>query len=135
MRMSWAVLETMRRHLNHGGRVAFDSRNPRINWVDEWNARSRTLLGGQIIETLKITAADREFISFETSYRVPDTTLVTSSTLRFPTRHHVEHLLHRSGFRVQDVFGDWDSCQFHSTSSREMIFVAGSTQPSNPTTR
>jgi len=125
----------MRRHLNHGGRVAFDSRNPRINWVDEWNARSRTLLGGQIIETLKITAADREFISFETSYRVPDTTLVTSSTLRFPTRHHVEHLLHRSGFRVQDVFGDWDSCQFHSTSSREMIFVAGSTQPSNPTTR
>jgi SAM-dependent methyltransferase len=127
-----AVLDTMRWHLNDHGRVAFDTRNPRMNWFGEWSARFRRLPGGQI-ETLKITAADAEFISFETCYRLADTTLVTSSTLRFPSRQHVEHLIHRSGLVVQHVFGDWYAGPFHSASSREMIFVAGTAQPSKPT--
>ena len=128
-----AVLDTMRRHLNQGGRLAFDTRNPRIDWVNEWNARSRTLPGREIIETLKITAADAEFISFETSYRLPDTMLVTRSTLRFLSSQHVVRLINRSGLVVQHVFGDWNSTPFDPASSREMIFVAEIAQPSNPT--
>jgi SAM-dependent methyltransferase len=127
-----AVLDTMRLHLNQRGRVAFDTRNPGINWVGEWNAQSRTLPGGQIIETLKITGADSEFISFDSCYCLPDTTLVNSSTLRFPSRQHVEHLIHRSGLVVQHVFGDWYAGPFHSASSREMIFVMGTAEPSDP---
>jgi hypothetical protein len=86
------------------------------------------LPGTQIIETLEVTAADAEFISFETSYRLPDTTLVTNSRLRFPSHHHVEDLIHRSELVVQQVFGDWNSAPFESACSPEMIFVAGTTQ-------
>lgn len=87
-----AVLETMRRHLKERGRAAFESRNPRVDWVGEWAARSRMLSGGQLGESLNITAVDGEFISFRTSYRVLDRALSTSSTLRFSSR---EHLVHR----------------------------------------
>jgi SAM-dependent methyltransferase len=126
-----AVLDTMRQHLSQHGRAAFDTRNPRIDWVSTWNGRSRTLPDGQIVETLTITAADAEFISFETSFRFPGTTLVSRSILRFPSRQHVEHLISRSGFVVQNVFGDWNSGPFESASSREMIFDMKIAQPSN----
>jgi len=33
-----AVLGTMRAHLKQGGRVAFETRNPRVDWASEWAA-------------------------------------------------------------------------------------------------
>ena len=118
-----AVLQTMRRHLQEGGRAAFESRNPGIDWVGEWTARSRMLSGGQIGESLNLTAADGEFISFQTSYRVLDRTLSTSSTLRFSSREHIEALIIHSGLRVREVFGDWGAGPFEPARSREMIFI------------
>lgn len=35
-----AVLETMRVHLNEHGRIAFETRNPRLDWAAEWAARA-----------------------------------------------------------------------------------------------
>jgi len=120
-----AVLDGMRRHLKEGGRVAFDTRNPHLDWASEWAARPpRTLPGGQVQETLKITGVDGEFISFETSYRFPDVTLTTSSTLRFLLREQVESLITRSGLVVREIFGDWTSQRFAAAHSREMILVA-----------
>ena len=119
-----AVLDTMRRHLKERGRIAFETRNPRIDWISEWNELRRTLSGGEIVETLKVTVANGEFISFETSYQFPETTLSTNSTLRFPSREHVESLLERAGLTVRHVFGDWNSGPFDAACSREIIFVA-----------
>jgi 2-polyprenyl-3-methyl-5-hydroxy-6-metoxy-1,4-benzoquinol methylase len=122
-----AVLETMRSHLKERGRVAFETRNPRVDWVGEWAARPplvRILPGGQLLETLEITAEDGEFISFQTYYRFPHVTLTTSSTLRFPSREHVEALIARSGLVVREVFGDWDAGPFEAARSREIIFLA-----------
>lgn len=51
-------------------------------------------------------------------------TLTTSSTLRFPSREHVEGLIARSGLVVRDVFGDWDASPFDHARSREMILIA-----------
>jgi len=123
-----AVFETMRGHLHcHGeerGRVAFETRNPRVDWAGEWAGRDRRLPGGQGLETLEITGRDGEFISFQTSYRLPHETLTTSSTLRFPSREHVEALIARSGLVVRDVFGDWDAGPFDPARSREIIFIA-----------
>jgi ubiquinone/menaquinone biosynthesis C-methylase UbiE len=120
-----AVLDTMRRHLKEGGSVAFETRNPRVDWIGEWTARSRVLAAGQITETLKITGVTDEFISFETSYRVEETTLTTNSTLRFPSGEHVEALIKRSGLVVRNLFGDWSAGPFEAERSREMIFIAG----------
>jgi 2-polyprenyl-3-methyl-5-hydroxy-6-metoxy-1,4-benzoquinol methylase len=120
-----AALETMRRHLKDDGRVAFETRNPRLDWAGEWAARQpRVLAEGQIVETLKITSADGEFIVFDTCYIFPNRTLTTSSTLRFPSREGVEALIARSDLVVRDVFGDWNSGPFEAERSREIIFIA-----------
>ena len=119
-----AVLETMQRHLKEGGRVAFESRNPRIDWVGAWTGRCRALGDGQITETIQITGAEGEFISFQTSYRTPGGTLTTASTLRFPSREQVAELISRSGLVVRDVFGEWSAGSFEPERSREMIFIA-----------
>ncbi|MFZ1919065.1 MAG: class I SAM-dependent methyltransferase [Terriglobales bacterium] len=122
-----AALQTMHDHLKERGTVAFETRNPRVDWAAEWAGRGRlvrVLPGGQLLETLEITGEDGEFISFQTSYRLPDQTLTTSSRLRFPSREHVEALLARSGLAVRDVFGDWDASPFEPARSREIIFIA-----------
>lgn len=122
-----AALETMRGHLNERGRVAFETRNPRVDWAGEWAARPpvvRRLPGGEVVETLSVTGQDGEFISFRTSYRFPHQTLTTSSTLRLPSREHVEALIAGSGLMVRDVFGDWDAGPFDAARSREIIFIA-----------
>jgi ubiquinone/menaquinone biosynthesis C-methylase UbiE len=123
-----AVLETMRRHLKQRGTVAFETRNPRVDWVSEWTTQSsmvHTLPGGQLFEDLEITGDEGEFISFQTSYRSRDLTLTTRSTLRFPPREHVEALIARSGLVVRDVFGDWNAGRFEAAMSREIVFIAG----------
>jgi 2-polyprenyl-3-methyl-5-hydroxy-6-metoxy-1,4-benzoquinol methylase len=122
-----AVLQTMRDHLNERGRIAFETRNPQIDWATEWGGRHRVAdaaLGDQITETLEITRADKEFISFRTSYRTPRHVLITNSTLRFPSQGHLESLIVRAGLTVRQLFGDWDAGAFDPTRSREMIFVA-----------
>jgi len=120
-----AVLETMRVHLKQSARAAFETRNPRVDWASEWAARVRRFTGPQILETLEITGKhnDSEFISFQTAYRLPHRTLTTNSTLRFPSREHVESLIARSGLTVRDVFGDWNAGPFDPARSREIIFV------------
>lgn len=122
-----AALGTMCGHLNDRGRIAFETRNPRVDWAGEWAARPplvRMLPGGQLLETSEITGQDGEFISFQTSYRFPRVTLTTSSTLRFPSREHVEALIARSGLVVRDLFGDWDAGPFEAARSREIVFIA-----------
>jgi 2-polyprenyl-3-methyl-5-hydroxy-6-metoxy-1,4-benzoquinol methylase len=122
-----AVLKTMRGHLQEGGRVAFETRNPRLDWAGEWAGRPpliRTLHGRQLLETLEITGEDGEFISFETFYCFPQMTLTTSSTLRFPSREHVGALIARSGLVIRCVFGDWNAGPFEAARSREIIFIA-----------
>jgi 2-polyprenyl-3-methyl-5-hydroxy-6-metoxy-1,4-benzoquinol methylase len=119
-----ATLETMQRHLNEGGRVAFETRNPHMDWVGAWTGQCRLLGDGRITEMIKVTDSEGEFISFQTSYVTPRGTLTTNSTLRFPSREHVLELITRSGLMVRDVFGDWSAGSFKPECSREMIFVA-----------
>jgi SAM-dependent methyltransferase len=122
-----AVLETMRAHLKPDGRVAFESRNPHLDWAGEWAMRRRLVRlssNGYVLETLEVTGADREFISFKTLFRLPQITLTTTSLLRFFSREHLESLIACSGLVVRNVFGDWNSGAFDGTRSREMIFLA-----------
>lgn len=122
-----AVLENLRNHLQRCGRVAFETRNPRIDWAAHWDGHSRSIAlpsGEELLENLTVTANEGEFISFRTSYRGSHSSVHTSSTLRFPTRQHVESLIARSGLLVRAVFGDWNAGSFIESSSREIIFIA-----------
>jgi len=49
--------------------------------------------------------------------------LVFAFTVRYFFAYEVEHLLARSGFRVAEVYGDFDRSPLGDTSP-EMIFVA-----------
>jgi len=121
------VFATMRSHLKEGGRVAFDARNPRVDWAREWAQRPpmiHMLPDAEVTETLEVTESDGQFISFRTCYRSSHTTLTTNSMLRFPSREQVESLVFRSGLVVREVFGDWSAGPFQPDRSREMIFVA-----------
>jgi len=123
-----AVLKTMHDHLNEQGKVAFETRNPKIDWAAEWASRPplvHMLPNGNLAESLEITRQDSEFISFRTSHSCRNLTLTTSSTLRFPSREVVEALIARSGLVVRSVFGDWDARQFNASLSREIIFIVG----------
>lgn len=122
-----ATLATARNCLNEHGRVAFETRNPRVDWAGEWSNRQPrrfSMAGAEITESLEITVKDGEFISFLTHFRFPHETLTTSSRLRFPSRQKVEELLRRSRLTAIDVFGDWDATPFNLALSREIIFVA-----------
>jgi hypothetical protein len=121
-----ATLDTMRVHLNDCGRIAFETRNPGVDWASEWDRRQRSICmpnGEEVIETLNILEKKGEFISFQTSYRFRHTTLTTNSTLRFPSREHVESLIARAKLAVRDVLGDWDATPFNATRSQEIIFL------------
>jgi SAM-dependent methyltransferase len=121
-----AVLETMRLHLAAGGRVAFETRNPRVDWAREWATKEplvHVVYGEEVVETLEVTDKEGEFVSFTTRYQFPQKRLTTSSTLRFLSREHLEELIGHSGLSVREVFGDWDASPFDGTRSREMIFV------------
>jgi hypothetical protein len=82
------------------------------------------LADAKITDSLSITGADSEFISFQTSYPTPGGTLITHSTLRFSSREHVTGMITRSGVVVRHVFGDWSGGSFEPERSREVIFVA-----------
>jgi hypothetical protein len=49
--------------------------------------------------------------------------LVMAWTLRYFFRYEVEHLLARSGFRLEALYGNFDGSPLRDTSP-EMIFVA-----------
>ena len=120
-----AAFATMRRHLASDGIVAFESRNPKIDWDEEW-ARSVEwdLPDGKVHQTRSALSITRQLISFEHTYQFPDETLVSANTLRFMNSSKIKALLSKSGFQTLHVYGDWDSSLFDERSSKEMIFVA-----------
>lgn len=66
---------------------------------------------------------DVEMIFYVTDARGKEERLVFAWTLRYFFRYEVEHLLARCGFRVCEVYGDFDRSPLGDTSP-EMIFVA-----------
>jgi 2-polyprenyl-3-methyl-5-hydroxy-6-metoxy-1,4-benzoquinol methylase len=121
-----AMLGTMRRHLKPGGRVGFETRNPKVDWAHVWGTHApvvHKLPIGQMRETLHITSESDEFISFQQQFEFPDRTLSSSSTLRFLSRTRIEELIAESGLVIREVFGDWDRSPFEPKQSPEMIFI------------
>ena len=66
---------------------------------------------------------DIEIIYYVTSPNGDKERLVQAFPFRYFFRFEVEHLLNLSGFRLLDLFGDYNKSAFYSDSP-EMIFVA-----------
>lgn len=119
-----ATFTTMRKHLGSGGLVAFESRNPAIDWAARWNYDT-TLESprGLVEESRRFVAMENARMTFELHYRFPGESFVSRSELRFWSRTEIEARLSACGLRAQSVLGDWDGKPFDEH-SHEMIFIA-----------
>jgi SAM-dependent methyltransferase len=133
------ALSALRACLRSGGRFVLDVFNPSLTFLTD----PRATLGSQpeppftmpdgrrVTRSYRILSRDHfmqtqevEF-AFEISH--PDGRVDVERdtvTLRYLFRYEAEHLLQRSGFRVDAVYADYDRRPFGSTYPGELIFVA-----------
>jgi SAM-dependent methyltransferase len=119
-----AALATMRQHLAPGGIIAFESRNPAIDWPARWNRDADLKVEGQTIrQSRRVSRMANRRIAFDTHYELSGRTLVSSSELLFLSRAEIEDRLAASGLRAEAVHGGWLSEPFDEASSEEIIFI------------
>ncbi|MCA9801251.1 MAG: methyltransferase domain-containing protein [Cyanobacteria bacterium HKST-UBA02] len=131
------ALEVMRAHLAPGGIVAFESRNPAIDWRSRWDYEMDLIVdGSKVRESRRFLAMEGEFMTFELRYEfvrgVADTgtpegddeVLISNSKLRFLSRESIEVFLTEAGLLVQKLLGGWEIETFDAKTSEEMIFIA-----------
>lgn len=131
-------LNCIYRHLNAGGILILDLFHPFLPALYESKYRletedfsQRKLPDGRMLRRTHRNLAvhrDKQYFECQMVYHVlyPDgkkEKYVQSFPFRYFFRYEVEHLLELSGFRVVDLFGDFDRSPF-SQDSPEMIFVA-----------
>jgi SAM-dependent methyltransferase len=112
-----ATLADLRRALRPGGRLVFDSRDPRARGWQRWNpADSRqqvTLPDGSRLDTwVEVVAVDGgttgAVVDFLHSYRFgADPEIRSDGTLRFRSEEELRGSLAGAGFEVQAIYGGW----------------------------
>ena len=112
-------------HLKPGGQLAFETRNPNIDWAAEWsNDWSTQTSDGSVKVARRIIEQEPEYISFETSYDFGDEVLTSKSRLQFLDLATIETMLQEAGLKRIRCFGDWSRAPFDPHTSRPIIFVA-----------
>lgn len=116
---------SMRKHLKPDGNIAFEARNPLIDWPKRWNYEvTRELEGQRIIVARRFLAMNGDQMTFEISYRFPHETLISTSVLAFHSKDTIEKHLSLCNLRIKTILGGWSGEPFDETTSEEMIFTA-----------
>jgi hypothetical protein len=118
----------MREHLASSGRIAFETRNPDMDWARRWHGSTRfhQFEGSTVHQAYKVRSSTAGLVTFDTIYTFPDDSLTSTSSLRFATQECILGLLNAAGLHVNAIFGDWNSGPFDARTSDELIFVASS---------
>jgi SAM-dependent methyltransferase len=134
-----ACLSSIRRHLVEGGRVILDVFNPMLealvknNFGEEINEGPEVILpdGRKMVRRYKIVSRDVdnqinyvELIYYVTHPDGREERLVHAFPMRYFFRFEAEHLLVRSGFEVEHLYGDYDKSPYGSKYPGELLFVA-----------
>ncbi|MGW5687867.1 class I SAM-dependent methyltransferase [Nonomuraea sp. NPDC003754] len=107
------VLAALERSLVPGGRLVFDSRDPRNLAWERWNPTdSRQLVrlpdGAEAETWVEVTDVQDGRVSFTYHYAFSNgETLLSTSTLRFRTEEELRASLAEAGFRVERIHGGW----------------------------
>ncbi|MBV9745210.1 MAG: methyltransferase domain-containing protein [Acidobacteriia bacterium] len=133
-----ACLASIRRHLADGGRLIFDLFNPSLEHLvntklgEETDEEPEFCTPDErrVIRRQKKVAEDRfhQVNRHELIYHVrhPDgreERLAHAFAFRYLFRFEVEHLLARAGFRVEQVYADFDKTPYGTKYPGELIFV------------
>ena len=134
-----ACLETLHRHLEPDGRLILDLFNPSLEALTRDNIGEETEDlppftmpdGRRVTRWSKIVSRDpfNQVIQVELIYYVthPDgrkERLVHAFPMRYLFRFEAEHLLVRSGFTIEHLYGDYKKNPYGSLYPGELIFVA-----------
>jgi SAM-dependent methyltransferase len=125
-----AALRALRRSLDHGGRLIFDSRDPDDERWERWNPeesrRTVVLPGGEPVEVwVEVTAAKDRVVEFTGHYLFPGGEERTSeSVMRFRSEREIRSSLEAEGFDVDRIYGGWSREQVGLSEDGELIVVA-----------
>jgi SAM-dependent methyltransferase len=137
----FSCLRCIREHLVQGGRLALHIFNPDIVRMAQWNTARRGTFqryreyqhprsGNRIVASESVvyrTAAqelDATYANDEIDGRgAVVSTVYRGMTLRYTYRYEMEHLLARSGFEVEALYGDFEGGPLCNTSV-EMVWLA-----------
>lgn len=129
-----ATLSACREALRSGGRLALNVFNPSLPLIVKWMGRGPRYWEPYWAKgTLEEVGGRNEY---EPTAQVVTTRLRmrdaggrwrrSSFRLRYVYRYEMEHLLARSGFEIEALFGDFDRSAFRETST-EMVWLARAT--------
>lgn len=125
-----AVLRVAHEHLDAGGRLIFESRNPAARawerWTPEASRRGVAIDGiGTIAMHHRLVLVEDGAVTFETVHAFPHDrqTRISRSTLWFPTKTAIDDLLKAAGFADIAFFGGWSDEPF-ADDGAEIIVVA-----------
>jgi len=108
------ALADLKRALVPGGRLTFDSRDPRARGWKQWNPadsrRQVSLLDGRCVTaTIDVEAVTDHVVSFIIRYSFSDgQTLASTGDLRFRTESELRSSLAAAGFAVEEIYGGWN---------------------------
>lgn len=141
-----ACLRAAHRHLEPGGRLVVDLFHPDPRRLHDPACTKESPLHEEVKlpDGRRVRLAER-VAAFRRSEQVNDVELIYYVThpdgrterlvhafpVRYFFRYEVEHLLARCGFRVADLFGNFDHSPI-TNDSPEMLFVAEKVAPSRP---
>ena len=107
------TLADLRRALVPGGRLVFDSRDPRAREWERWNPvdsrRRISLPDGRVVAAwTEVTAVQDGAVTFSHHYTFPDgEELLSTATLRFRTQEELCSSLREAGFSIESMYGGW----------------------------
>jgi SAM-dependent methyltransferase len=135
-----AALASFARHLQPGGLLAFETRNPVSRPWERW-VRGETLLrvaapDGEPYESWVAdpVAHDGDLVSFTSVIRSVRTgrRRTAGNTLRFIDPERLRVLLREAGLAVEGWFGDWDSSPLTAASPEVIVLTRGPDQSFGP---
>ncbi|MEV6300987.1 class I SAM-dependent methyltransferase [Actinoplanes sp. NPDC051861] len=125
------VLSALRRALDDGGRLVFDSRDPAGRAWEQWNPedsrRSVVLPGGEVVEVWTEAAepGGDGVVALTHHYLFRDEQELTSSArLRFRSEEEIRDSLWTAGFRVDQLYGGWGREPVGLSADDELIVIA-----------
>lgn len=127
-----ALLADLRRALVPGGRLVFDTRDPRARHWEAWNPRDRsdifTLDDGPTVHIWsEVTGIDGLLVSSAIHYEFSEgTALAATATLRWRTEAELRSSLTTHGFALEQIYGGWNRDGI-GHSDGEFLVIASST--------
>ena len=123
------ALADLKRALVPGGRLTFDSRDPRARGWKQWNPadsrRQVSLPGGRsVTATIDVDAVTDHVVSFTIRYSLSDgQTLASTGDLRFRTESELRSSLATAGFTIEEIYGGWN-CEPIGAGDGEFLVIA-----------